>query len=119
MRIDLKVVKGKQYLQYVSSLGFLVHAGPVDDLESWRLAFHLLKDDLESEWIRQFNRLKPFFHQVFKIRTQEQYENLLRAAMSPPSQDKLDKALEVLNRKFSEHQEIVGLLKEKGFEVKE
>lgn len=41
MRIDIKKVNGKEYLQYVDFYGHVFHIGPTDKLINWKIAFWL------------------------------------------------------------------------------
>ena len=41
MRIDIKTVGDKKYLQYVDTYGHIYHIGPVDNIQNWKIAFWL------------------------------------------------------------------------------
>lgn len=65
MRIDVKTVKGRDYLQYVDVHGHIFHIGSANKLENWQLAFYLYGwglNDLQSEFLRKMREeLKKYF----------------------------------------------------------
>lgn len=53
MRIDLKRVKGRSYLQFVDKRGIIHHLGSVDDFNSWLLSFILWNFSNSSEYLEK------------------------------------------------------------------
>jgi hypothetical protein len=62
MRIDIKTVKGKDYVQFIDELGHLHHLGPAKDFDSWLAALYLW------DWECQKNREKLFESVKAKVR---------------------------------------------------
>ena len=61
MRIAIKTVKGKKYIQYVDSRGHIYHVGPAVDFDSWLLALVFWN----KEWnIECEERKTKFFHRM-------------------------------------------------------
>lgn len=59
MRIDIKTVKGRDYLQYVDVHGHIFHIGSANKLENWQLAYYLFGsglEDLQSEFLRKMRQ---------------------------------------------------------------
>lgn len=51
MRIDVKTVKGKEYLQFVDVDGHIYHIGSAEKIDSWKMAFYLYGTGLlNMEW---------------------------------------------------------------------
>lgn len=57
MRIDVKTVKGRHYLQYVDKNGCLHHLGSANDFDSWLLSLII--------WNKEYlDRRKEFFESI-------------------------------------------------------
>jgi hypothetical protein len=76
MRIDIKTVKGKEYLQYVDPHGHVYHIGPANKLESWQLAFWLYGCGLESLKFQFYEKMQLEFKERFGL-DQEKWERLM------------------------------------------
>jgi len=63
MRVDIKKVKGKSYLQYIDSFRHLHHLGSAKDFGSWLLALYL--------WDEEWNLKRESFFESMKVRIQE------------------------------------------------
>jgi len=53
MRIDIKKVKGKEYVQLVDKRGHVFHVGPAADYDSWLIAFMIWEKEWRQEYIRK------------------------------------------------------------------
>lgn len=54
MRIDIKKVKGKEYLQYTDNDGHVYHIGSAVEVENWKIAYWLFGfglDELQCEFV--------------------------------------------------------------------
>jgi len=53
MRIDIKKVKGKEYVQLVDKIGHVFHVGPAADYDSWLIALMLWEKEWRQEYLRR------------------------------------------------------------------
>ncbi len=61
MRVDIKKVKGKEFVQFLDNEGHLYHLGSVADFDSWFLALFLWYEQLQEE---TGDRKKQFFDEM-------------------------------------------------------
>jgi hypothetical protein len=53
MRIDVKRVKGNEYVQLVDRLGHVFHVGSATDFDSWLIAFMVWEKEWSQEYLRK------------------------------------------------------------------
>jgi hypothetical protein len=62
MRIDIKKVKGKEYIQLVDRKGHIFHVGPATDYDSWLIALMMWEKEWRQEYLRKreetFNKIE-------------------------------------------------------------
>lgn len=82
MRIDIKTVKGKDYIQFIDVDGHLYHIGPADNYDNWKLAFYLYGGGLgRIEWQfvmkMKWDLIERFGWDWSKEEDKKKYANLL------------------------------------------
>jgi vacuolar-type H+-ATPase subunit I/STV1 len=62
MRIDVKTVKGKEYLQFVDNHGSLLHIGSASDFDSWLISAIIW----EQQWMKECYEKREDFFDLFE-----------------------------------------------------
>jgi hypothetical protein len=58
MRVDIKKVKGKEYLQYTDNDGHIYHIGSATDIEKWKIAYWLFGSGLMDIELQFFDKMR-------------------------------------------------------------
>jgi len=74
-------VKNKRYVQYKDFGNCLIHCGPANKIDSWRLAFTLLDEDLDIYQMSLIWKYLPIWVDEFKPNTRDERSKLVNSIM--------------------------------------